>query len=46
MGEAFKAALGSEASTIEYWKRELVESDGAIDTIEAIFRRTQPVLFW
>ena len=44
LGEAFKAALSCEASTIEYWKRELVESDEAIDTIEAILRRNLPVL--
>jgi hypothetical protein len=41
LGEAFQLALGAEPSTIDYWKKQLIESDNAIDVVEDILRRRQ-----
>lgn len=39
LGEAFKLACGNDPKVPEYWKRQLIESDATIDTIQKILQR-------
>lgn len=39
LGEAFRLVQDDPTDTVAYWKKALIESDTAIDTIEAILQR-------